>query len=140
MIRAIIAVVCGVIAGGTFNILIIGLLWQLYPLPEGANPSDPATMKTYVQSLPAPAFLIILVAHEGGALVGGFAAALMAGRSQVVLGAIVGGFFLLGGIVNVLSIPRGLWFAVVHLVLYVPCGIAGARLALCRTSSSEATT
>src|SRR2546428_12547408 len=121
MARCIVAVICGALAGGVFNMAVIMLSWKMYPPPEGANLSDPATLKAYIQSLPPPAFLVVLVAHAGGALVGGLVAALIARRSPLVLGAIVGGFFLLGGIVNVMSIPRPLWFAVIDLVSYIPC-------------------
>ena len=89
--------------------------------------SDAATMKAYIQSLPLPAFLVILVAHAGGALVGGLVAALIARRSPLILGAIVGGFFMVGGIMNAMSLPAPLWFAVIDLILYVPCGIVGAK-------------
>lgn len=128
MIRCIVAVICGVIAGGAFNMAVILLSWRIYPPPEGADMYDPATMKAYVETLPAPAFLIILVAHAGGALVGGLVAALIARRSRLVLGAIVGGIFLVAGIMNAMSIPAPLWFVVIDLILYLPGGILGASL------------
>ena len=102
--------------------------------------SDPATMKAYMESLPLSASVLILVAHAGGALVGGLVAALIARRSPLVLGAIVGGLFLLGGIFNAMSIPRPLWFLVIDLISYVPCGIVGAKLVPSRAAASEATT
>jgi hypothetical protein len=136
MIRRILAVICGVIAGSVFNMAVILLSWKIYPPPEGANLSDPETLNAYVQSLPAPALLIVLVAHAGGALVGGLVAAAIARRSPLVLGAIVGGFFLIGGIVNVMTIPAPLWFAIVDLVLYVPCGMLGASLVPRRAAES----
>jgi hypothetical protein len=134
MVRCIVAVICGLIAGGVFNMAVIMLSWMIYPLPEGVNLYDQATMRTYVQSLPVPAFLMILVAHAGGALVGGLVAALIARRLPLVLGAIVGGFFLVGGILNVMSIPAPLWFVIVDLVSYVPCGMVGAKLAPLRSA------
>jgi|ERR1043166_3800233 hypothetical protein len=134
MIRCIVAVICGIIAGGVFNIALIMLSWAIYRPPEGTDMSNPETMKAYIDALPLPGFLLVLAAHAGGALVGGFVAALIAGRSALVLGAIVGGLFLLGGVINLLSIPRPVWFAIVDVVLYVPCGIIGAKLAPCRTS------
>ena len=137
MVRCIVGVICGIIAGRVFNMAVIMLSWAIYRPPEGADLSDPATMNAYIQSLPLPAFLLILVAHAGGALVGGLVAAVIARRSPLVLGAIVGGFFLLGGIVNVMSIPRPLWFAVADLVSYVPCGMVGARLAPRRGSPEQ---
>ena len=69
------------------------LSWWIYPPPEGANMSDSATMKTYIETLPTSAFLVILVAHAGGALVGGLVAALIARRSALVLDAVVGRLF-----------------------------------------------
>src|SRR5688572_25655042 len=87
MVRWIVAVICGSIAGGVFNIATIMLSWTIYRPPEGTNLSDPATMNTYIQSLPLPAFLMILVANAGGALVGGLVAAVIARRSPLVLGA-----------------------------------------------------
>jgi hypothetical protein len=134
MVRFIVAVICGLIAGGVFNMAVVMLSWRIYPLPEGTDFTDQAAMRTYVQTLPMPAFLLILVAHAGGALVGGLVAALIARRSQLVLGAIVGGFFLVGGILNVMSIPAPLWFVVADLVLYVPSGIVGAKLAPLRSA------
>ncbi|MCS6851670.1 MAG: hypothetical protein NZ700_10945 [Gemmataceae bacterium] len=127
--RSILAVIAGIIAGGTANFVLIALSWVLYPLPDGVNLSDPATMKTYTESLPVSAFLLIVVAHASGALVGGFLAALLGRGSPVVLGTIMGVFFLLGGVANVVQLPCPLWFAVVDLVSYVPCGILGAKLA-----------
>jgi hypothetical protein len=134
MVRCIVAVICGIIAGGVFNMAVIMLSWAIYRPPEGADMSNPETMKTYIDSLPLPAHLLILVAHDGGALVGGFVAALIARRSALVLGATVGVFFLLGGVINLYLIPRPVWFAIVDVVLYVPCGIIGAKLVPCRTS------
>jgi hypothetical protein len=128
MIRSIVAVVCGIIAGSVFNMAVILLSWAIYRPPEGADMSNPETLKAYIDSLPLPGVLLVLVAHAGGALVGGFVAALIARRSALVLGAIVGGVFLIGGVINLMSIPRPAWFAIVDVVLYVPCGIIGAKL------------
>lgn len=133
MLRGILAVICGALAGGVFNLAIIMVSCAIYPPPEGADMADPETMKAYVASLPTTAFLIVLVAHAGGALVGGLVAGLI-GRRRLVVGAIVGGLFLLGGIINVVSIPSPLWFVVLDLVSYVPCGILGAKLAQRRDS------
>ena len=132
MVRSIVAAVGGILAGGVFNMAVIFLSWAIYRPPAGADLSDPETMKAYIDSLPPGGFLLVLVAHAGGALVGGFVAALIAGRSALTFGAIVGGVFLIGGVINLFMIPRPVWFAVVDLVLYLPCGILGAKLAPCR--------
>jgi hypothetical protein len=136
VILCIVGVILGAIAGGAFNMAIIKLSSMIFPLPEGATITDSEAIKTWVQSLPLPAFLLILLAHAGGALVGGFVAALIARRAHVILGAIIGGLFLLGGIANVISIPAPIWFVVADLVLYLPAGILGAKLAPRRTAVS----
>ena len=129
MVRNIVAVIVGLIAGSAFNMAMIMLSWMLYPPPAGVDlMKDPEAMKAYVATLSLPAILIVLVAHAGGALVGGLVASAIARRSPTVLGAIVGAFFLLGGIMNAMSIPAPPWFVVPDLILYVPCGILGARL------------
>jgi hypothetical protein len=60
--------------------------------------------------------------------VGGLIAALIAKRSQLVLGGIMGGLFLLGGAYMALTMDAPIWFEVVDLLLYLPCGIVGAKL------------
>jgi hypothetical protein len=129
MIRCILAVIAGLVAGSVFNMAVIMLAWAIYPPSAGADMKNPEILKEYVQTLPTPGFWLVLVAHAGGALVGGLIAGLISRRSPLFLGAIVGEFFLLGGIINVLDIPAPRWFAIVDLMSYVPCGMIGARLA-----------
>jgi hypothetical protein len=126
MLRCILGVIGGLVCGSAVNMAIIMLSWLIYPLPQGTDLSDRDAMAAYIQSLPTLAFIVVLIAHAGGAFVGGVVAGLIARRSPVILGAIVGGFFLVGGILNVMGMPCPLWFAVADLVSYLPCGIAGA--------------
>src|SRR5262245_10350405 len=110
MVRKILAVIVGLITGSAFNIAMIMISWMIYPPPADVDlMKDPEAMKAYVATLPAPAFLIVLVAHAGGALVGGLVTSAIARRSPTVLGAIVGAFFLVGGIMNAMSIPAPIW-------------------------------
>src|SRR5439155_911540 len=85
--------------------------------------------KAYVQTLPTAAFLLVLVAHAGHALIGGFVAALIARRWPLIVGGIVGALVMVGGITAVREYPCPLWFAIVDLASYLPCGILGAWLA-----------
>ena len=50
-------------------------------------------------------------------------------RRSYTIAAIVGALFLVGGIINVLSIPHPLWFTAVDLLLYLPLALVGCRLA-----------
>jgi hypothetical protein len=138
MLRCILGAVGGIVAGGVFNMAVILLSRVLYPPPAGANMEDMAELGAYIATLPLPAFLIVLVAHAGGALVGGLVAAWIAQRARLALGAVVGGFNLLGGIMAARMIPAPVWFVVVDLLAYLPCGIAGALLAPRRDASATA--
>ncbi len=128
MLRSLSGGIVGIVAGMVVNIAFVIISWGLYPPPAGADLNDAETLAAYVASLPLPALLLTLAAHLGGAFVGGLVASAVAGRRSIVLGAVVGGFFLVGGIANLVSIPAPLWFAVVDLIGYLPCGIAGASL------------
>lgn len=127
--RCILGGICGIIVGSIVNMALIMASWRIYPMPEGTNMYDPESMRAYIETLPTPAFLLVLAAHAGGALVGGFVAAAIGGKAHVLLGGIVGGFFLMGGIMNLFSLPSPLWFAIADLASYLPCGILGALLA-----------
>src|SRR5437773_12493733 len=109
MVRNIVAVIVGLIAGSAFNMAIIMVSWMLYPPPAGVDlMKEPAAMKAYVATLTLPAILIVLVAHAGGALVGGLVASAIARRSANLLVASGGGLVLLGGIVNAMSMSARL--------------------------------
>lgn len=128
MVRSIAAVLAGGTSGFLFNMALVILSSVIYPMPQGVSMSDSEAMRAYVSSLPPPAFAIVLVAHAGGALVGGLVAALIGKQRRLLLGGIVGGLFLIGGIMNAVSLPGPLWFTVLDLILYIPCGLLGARL------------
>jgi hypothetical protein len=128
MARIILGVIIGWIAGSAFNMAVVILSQVIYPLPPGVKMDDTAAMDAYIQTLPAPAFVLVLIAHAGGAFAGGLVAALIARRSQVVLGGIIGGLFLLGGAYMAMMMAAPLWFEIVDLLAYLPCGIAGAKL------------
>jgi len=138
MIRSILAVISGGVAGCVVNMAIVMLSMVIFPMPPGTDFSNKEAMKTYIDALPLSGFLLVLLAHEGGTFAGGFVAGWIAKRWQIVLGGIIGGLFLVAGFINLQSIPLPTWFAIVDLVLYVPCGIAGAMLAQRFTSSSAA--
>jgi uncharacterized membrane protein YccC len=44
----------------------------------------------------------------------------------------VGGILTALGVMNIVSIPHPLWFAVASTLLYIPCSLLGSRLLLVR--------
>ena len=85
MIRAIVGVIVGVVVGSVANLGIIEISNALWPPPEGFDPfsADPEMqemVRAHFASLPAPAFLVVWVAHWFGTLVGAITATLIHGR------------------------------------------------------------
>ena len=67
MIRNVCAVVAGLIVGMLFNMVVVGVDFMLYPMPEGVDFEDTEGVAAYIKSLPLLALLIVLVAHLGQA-------------------------------------------------------------------------
>ena len=80
MIRKILAVVIGIVAGSAFNMAIVMASHIVYPLPEGIDPNDFEAFKAHVEAhgLPIGALIMVLAAHSGGSLVSGFVCGLIA--------------------------------------------------------------
>ena len=96
---AVPAVLVGLGVGMAVNMALIQLnSTVLYPAPEGMDMNDPEQLQAYMDTLPAAAFLVVMAAHLGQALIGGWLAACLAVKRPVLLALIVGAFTMVGGI------------------------------------------
>jgi hypothetical protein len=139
MIRKIMAVVIGIVAGGAFNMAIVTASHAVYPLPEGIDPNDFAAFKAHVAAhgMPTGALIMVLVAHAGGSLVSGFVCGLIAMRSWYVAAIGLGILWTCGGIAMLMMLPAPTWFAVADVVLYIPAALLGVRLGGALTGRSS---
>ena len=130
MIRKILALLLGGIAGSVFNMALVTLSQAMYPLPEGLDPNDFEAFRTHVEAngMPIGALLIVLVAHAGGSLVSGVVCGLIAGRSWYAAAAALGILWMCGGIAMLVMLPVPIWFAVADVLLYVPAALLGVKL------------
>lgn len=98
----------------------------LYPSPPGTNMRDMKAIKTFVATLPMPAFILVLV----GWLVATFAGAFLAARigRSMIPGYILGVVLLAGGIANAIIIPQPVWFSAASFVIYIGMTIVGSKL------------
>jgi hypothetical protein len=82
MLRGVLGVVAGLVAGAlaTGGAEAIGHL--LYPLPEGLNVQDPETQKTLMQVMPTEAKVAVVIAWAFGIFVGSTVAVLIAQRQS----------------------------------------------------------
>jgi len=127
MIRKVLAVLFGIVAGGVFNMAIVTVSNAVYPLPDGIDPNDFNAFKAHVEAhgMPTGALVMVLVAHAGGSLVSGFVCGLIATRSWYVAGIGLGILWTCGGIAMLMILPAPTWFAVADVVLYIPAALLG---------------
>lgn len=109
MLRNLIAVVVGMLAGMAVNMSLVLLAMFLYPMPEGVDFSDSEAMPAYFATIPATGFLIVLAAHLGQSFFGGLVAALLSSDRPRVMALIIGGLTLIGGVANLIKLPHPLW-------------------------------
>ncbi|QDU94435.1 hypothetical protein [Lignipirellula cremea] len=130
LLRKILAVVLGIIAGSAFNMAIVTLSHVAFPLPKGVDPNDMEAFQAHVAAhgLPLGALLMVLLAHAGGSLASGFVCGLVAGRPWYAAAVGLGILWLCGGVAMLLVLPAPLWFAVADVVLYVPAALLGVFL------------
>ena len=130
MIRKIMAVVIGIVAGGVFNMAMVTASHAVYPLPDGIDPNDFEALKAHVEvhGMPTGALIMVLVAHAGGSLVSGFVCGLIAMRSWCVAAIGLGALWTCGGIAMLMMLPAPIWFAVTDVGLYIPAALLGVRL------------
>lgn len=118
----------GLVLGSVVNIALITVSGRVIPPPSGA---DVTTMEGLKASLPLfepKHFLFPFLAHALGTFAGAVVAAAVAGTRKFALAMTVAGFFLAGGVANVIMLPSPPWFAVTDLVLaYLPMGWLAGR-------------
>ena len=130
IVRNILAVIAGWIAGGIVNMGLITLGSSVYPI-EGIDPNDMEALAAVMPTLEAKYFIFPFLAHALGALVGAMIAGLIAATHKMKFALGVGVLFLLGGIAAVFMIPAPAWFVAVDLILaYIPMAWIGGKIAV----------
>lgn len=131
ILKNIFAVIAGGIFGSIVNMGIIMVSGSVIPPPDGA---DVTTMEGLKASLPLfqpKHFLFPFLAHALGTLAGAYLAAVIASGYKIILAYVIGVFFLVGGIANVLMLPSPIWFTVLDLVgAYIPMAYLAGKLAV----------
>lgn len=130
LLRNILAIVLGLVIGGSVNMAIVTMGPMLITPPAGADMTTPEGLKAAMPLLSPRHFIAPFLAHALGTLVGAIAAYLIAGSHKGRLAYAIGGVFLVGGIAAATMIPAPAWFIAVDLLLaYLPMAWLGARLA-----------
>lgn len=127
--RQIIAVVAGMIAGGTAVMAIESISMLMHPIPEGIAMDDPAAMNEWIASLPPSAFLIVALAWIAGAFVGAFVARIVAARRSAIPAGIVLLLFLVAVVFNLITILSPWWMWLLGILGSIAGGVVGLVLA-----------
>lgn len=138
ILRLVLAVVAGFLAGSAVNMGLIHLGGSVVPAPAGADTTTVEGLRASLHLFEPRHFLFPFLAHGLGTLVGAAVATLLApGRTPGPAWAI-GILFLLGGIAAAYMLPAPVWFTAVDLLLaYLPAAWLGHRL-VARTRGGKA--
>lgn len=121
IIKNILAVIAGAVVGSMVNMSLIMLGHALVPPPEGIDLMNPESIAANMHLFESKHFIFPLIAHAAGTLVGAMLAYKIAASHKMQMAFVVGGLFLIGGIVNVFSLNAPMWFNVVDLIAaYIP--------------------
>jgi hypothetical protein len=129
MLRSILAIILGFLAG-SFTVYLIELPGMIiYSPPPGTDMSDSEAMKKHLASLPTVALAGVALAWTMGPLVGAWLAALIARRAFLAHGLVVGAIFLVMDLIMLSMIPHPIWLAAVGVVAPLLSAWLGATLA-----------
>ena len=99
--------------------------------PSVGPEQDPAAWEAFMQSLSTLELLSATAAHIGGTFLAAGIAMLIAASRTRRPGILLGGFGLLGGVMNAMMLPgQPTWLMILDVALYVPAGWLAAELVL----------
>ena len=128
-LKNVLAVIVGVVVGSIANMIVVMGGPAIIPPPDGVDVTDMESIRSSMHLFEFKHFIFPFIAHALGTLVGAYLATLIAASCRMAVAMVVGGLFLIGGIVNVTMIGGPVLFNVVDLVgAYVPMAWIGAKL------------
>lgn len=130
MLRNVLAVVAGAVVGSIVNMGLIVIGGKVIPPPAGVDVTTMEGLKAGIHLFQPKNFVFPFLAHALGTLAGAYLAARLAASRKMAMALIVGVLFLVGGVINVMSLSAPMWFNVLDLVVaYIPMAWIGGRWA-----------
>ncbi len=130
ILRNILAVVVGWLAGSAVNMGLVQTGHKLFPI-MGIDPNDMSALAAIMPTLDFKYFIFPFLAHAFGTLTGALIAGLIAASHKMIFSLSIGVLFLIGGIAVNYMLPGPTWFAVTDIVLaYLPMAWLGGKIAL----------
>ena len=124
LVRGIIGVIVGFVAGMVFMMALHMASTVVYPPPENVDlmsqdPENVERMNAWFESLPTGAFLLAVASHGLGCMFGAIVAMLISGRHALWPSIVIGVLFTICGVANLFSIPHPSWFPYVDIPIYL---------------------
>lgn len=110
LLRNALALIVGLVLGGSVNMALIMLSPSLIPPPAGVDVSNAESLKQAIHLFEPRHFVMPFLAHALGTFTGALAAYLIAASYKVQIAYVIGVVFLCGGIAASFMIPAPLWF------------------------------
>ena len=133
--KRIVAVLLGIVAASVVIFALESVGHKVYAPPGGLDFKNPEAVRAFIASMPRGAFALVLLGYALGSLVGGVTATLISGRTSSRAAIAVGAVLTILGLINLVSVPHPMWFAVTSLLLYIPCAWLGSRILLSGATS-----
>jgi hypothetical protein len=127
-LRSILAVI-GSLAAAVVVVFVVDLVNSLLFMPAGVDMNDPQAMQALAASLPAGAFVILIVGWFAASFAGGWVAARIGSHAPHIHGMVFTVLFLIVGIVNLASLPHPAWVWVLGIAAYIGGGTLGTIVA-----------
>ena len=128
-LKNILAVVLGLILGSVVNMGIIMISGSIIQPPNGADVTTMEGLKESIHLFKPKHFLFPFLAHALGTLAGAFLATLISVSHKMKMAMLIGIFFLIGGITNIIMLPSPTWLTVLDLAgAYIPMAWLGYKL------------
>jgi len=126
--RNVLAVIAGWLCGSVINMGLIYIGSAVFPVP-GVDSNDMDALAAAMPSMEAKHFIFPFLAHALGTLIGAAIAFLLAAKHAMKLALIVGGLFLIGGILVNYMLPGPKWFTALDIVVaYLPMAWIGGKI------------
>ena len=130
MVRNILAVIAGIIAGSVVNGSIVWISGFVVPPTAGADMTTVEGINAAMSSMGPANFIFPFVAHATGTFVGALVASLIAVSHRLTFSIVIGILFFLGGAYMVYAISAPLWFESLDLIFaYIPMAWLGWKIA-----------
>lgn len=102
---------------------------ELYPLPDGMDPTDQESLAAHMQNVPSGALIMVVLAHALGMLAGIWVSAKIARVTKIPSNLVIV-FVSLATLANLFLIPHPTWFMAADLIGITIAAIIGNRLFL----------